>query len=148
VRTARALGRASVTAVVLSVAIGLGCSHTVEGTGPADPNRPAVDGGAGNNSGCAATGSIAGIWQVREPRNPDRSACQTDQCDISQAACSVTLSCSLNTYTGTLSGSTLTWEGEDGANCTATIGVGGKGAEGSCVPTLGAACFFLAQKVF
>jgi hypothetical protein len=154
VRIALTIARTAAAALLAGALAGAGCTHTVDGTGAPDTTSSSgtsgtsgASGSSGSNTACASVGSIAGTWQVREPINPQREACDPDFCDISQAACAVTLGCTTGTYTGTIEGTVLRWQGFQRANCTATITPAGRGAEGTCTPVSGPACFFLASKI-
>lgn len=76
--------------------------------------------GGGGNTSCT---QISGDWSL--------SGCTDTACSVSQNGCSVTLACSPSgdTYTGTVSGNSVTFS-SSGTSCSGTVS--GPSATGSC----------------
>jgi len=96
------------------------------------------DSGGGGSGGCP---SLSGSWTVS-------GTCSATSCAIAASGCTLSLQCNDgNTYSGTLSGTSLTFSG-GGASCSGTVGDLSPGkspeAKGTCSLS-GTTCSFDAQ---
>jgi hypothetical protein len=113
------------------------CSSTTTTNGGSSSggSSSSSSGSSGSSSSSSGAGSacddIAGTWSVA-------GTCGSDTCVITQNGCVTSFSCSGGSvsYTGSVSGSTATFSGRNGAGiqgtCTTTVGNGTM--TGSCTP--------------
>jgi hypothetical protein len=96
--------------------------------------------GDGNDPGPCA--NVAGTWEV--------SGCGDDECVIAQTGCSTSLDCDSGTasYSGSVSGSNVSFAGRNAAGLQATCGatVNGSSMSGTCTSAGLPSCGFSASR--
>jgi hypothetical protein len=103
----------------------------------------ALAGCAADDGGMNGTcGDVSGTWEV--------SGCGDDECVITQTGCSASLSCEGGSisYTGSVAGNQLSFQGRSGAGVPATCQATVQGAQmsGSCSPQGLPTCSFTAAR--
>lgn len=121
--------------VALAGALCFGCSGKTSGSG----NSSGGSSGSGNNGNCT---SIAGTWGVT-------GTCGADTCVVTQSGCNTNFSCGGGThsYTGSVSGNSVSYAGQTakGINATCSGTVNGASMSGTCSGA-GATCTFAATR--
>ncbi len=133
------------------------CSSGTATTGPAPDGGPTVvndrdaaggsdaatlnDGAAGTDSGAStACGTMAGTWAYG-------GMCGANKCEVAQNGCALHILCNETIdYEGTVTGSTFTYAGKDGAGFvhTCTGSIAGTSLSGSCAVPSSGSCTFTA----
>jgi hypothetical protein len=96
-----------------------------------------VSGGTGCTGGGGSCDNVSGSWAV--------SGCASDTCSVTQTGCSIALSCGGGVATGSVSGSSVQFNGSETLNHACTGAVSGGTVSGTCatgVSTL--TCMFAA----